>query len=605
MKSPSFSEFTHQATTSFRRFPLTLTWAIVGSFFVLAVLNADDNKLFDEYLNILLTLILGISWLISAQFFTEQFKKPKKLWWVKLLTLALLVLLYVSLPPYNQDYGNEVPYIRYGLYLFAGHLAVLCAPFFMTWHDGAYFNYLKNILIALARSILFCGVLYLGLVFAMLAMEFLFDLDFNDALYAQLFVFCLGIVNTWVYLSDFPKNIQFDLKINFNTATSVFVKFILIPLAALYILILYAYTVKIIIRWELPEGSVSYLIVALSALLFIIQFILHPVKYTHKSGIIKGFSPFCYWLLFPLLPLLYIAIFRRVADYGITENRYFLILLACFITGAAFYLLFSRKKQLRYLPIYLIVFIFFASVGPWGAFSVSEKSQLAQMERLVEAFPRNGNVKQGQNLKTLDSVIITHEQASRLGSITQYLFNRGKLSEAETFLGYDPISEFKIKNGYGISDSIIKKMGITVQEVAADYSDDLYFDYSAEQKEAVSVAGYDVMKEVYLSNAKDNRTEIHDGFMIRYDSTNQKFIIEKERQSKMEIPLKELTGNLKDFGNTSYTTVPDSELRITSENENLKIALVFKNIYFYRSNGETELLNSQLFILIKIKTDAT
>ncbi len=605
MKFPSFSEFTHKATTSFRRFPLTLTWAIVGSFFVITVLNADDNKLFDAYLNMLLTLILGISWLISAQFFTEQFKKPKKLRWVKLLTLALLVLLYVSLPPYNQDYGNEVPYIRYGLYLFAGHLAILCAPFFMTWHDGTYFNYLKNILIALARSILFSGVLYLGLVFAVLAMEFLFDLDFNDALYAQLFVFCLGIVNTWVYLSDFPKNIQFDLKINFNTATSVFVKFILIPLAALYILILYAYAVKIIIRWELPEGSVSYLIVALSALLFIIQFILHPVRHTHKSALIKGFSPFCFWLLLPLLPLLYIAIFRRVADYGITENRYFLILLACFITGAAIYLLFSRKKQLRYLPIALIILIFFASVGPWGAFSVSENSQLAQMKHLVNAFPRDGNVRQDENQKTRGATNITHEQASRLGSITQYLFDRGKLSEAEAFLGYDPTSEFKFENGYGISDSIIKKMGITVQEAAADYSNDLYFNYSAAQTEAVSVAEYDVMKEVYLSNAKDNRTEIYDGFMIGYNSANQNFNIEKEGQSKMEIPLKELTGNLKDFGNTSYTTVPDSDLRIASENENLKIALVFKNIYFHRSNGGTELLNCQLFILIKIKADAS
>jgi len=339
MKFPSFTEFTAKALSAFKRFPLTLIWAIAGSFFVITVLNADDNRLFEEYLNMLLTLILGISWLISAQFFTEQFKKPEKMWWVKLLALVLLVFLYISLPPYNQDYGNEVPYTRYVLYLFAGHISVLCAPFIMTWHDGAYFNYLKNIMIALVRSILFSGVLYVGLVLAMLAMVFLFDIDFGEERYGQLFVFCLGIVNTWVYLSDFPKNIQFDLKINFDTVISVFVKFILIPLAALYILILYAYAVKIIIRWELPEGAVSYLIVALSALLFIIQFIVHPVRHTHKSALIKGFSPFCYWLLLPLLPLLYTAIFRRVADYGITENRYFLMVLACFITGAAIYIL--------------------------------------------------------------------------------------------------------------------------------------------------------------------------------------------------------------------------------------------------------------------------
>jgi hypothetical protein len=602
MKFPSFSEFTVKAIASFKRFPLTLTWAIAGSIFVMIVLNGDDNRLFKGYLNMLLTLILGISWLISAQFFTEQFKKPEKMWWIKLLALVLLVFLYISLPPYNQDYGNEVPYTRYVLYLFAGHAAILCAPFIMTWHDGAYFNYLKNILIALSRSILFSGVLYLGLVLAMLAMEFLFNINFNDIRYAQLFVFCLGIVNTWVYLSDFPKNIQFDLKINFNTATSVFVKFILIPLAALYILILYAYAIKIIIRWELPEGSVSYLVVALSALLFIIQFILHPVRHTHKSALIKGFSPFCYWLLLPLLPLLYAAIFRRVGDYGITENRYFLILLACFITGATIYLLFSRKKQLRYLPIALIILILLSSVGPWGAFSVSENSQLAQMEHLIDIFPRDGKVKQEQNQKTTDTVSITQEQASRLKSITLYLFEHGKLSEAETFLGYDPVLKFENENGYSIGDSIIKKMGLIVQETS--YSDTSYFNYYADQKDTFSVKGYDVMKDIYLSSGKSNPIEVYDGFTLSYDAANQNFYIEKEGQSQIKIPLTTLTKRLRDRGN-NYTSINDADMRITAENRNLKIGLIFKSISLERPNSKLELQNCQFLILLKIKTDAS
>jgi hypothetical protein len=603
MKFPSFSEFTVKATTAFKRFPLTLTWAIAGSFFVMVIINVDGAKLFKEYLNMLLTLILGISWLISAQFFIEQFKKPEKLWWVKLLMLALLALLYFSLPPHYQDYGKEVPYIRYILYFFAGHIAVLCAPFIMTWHDGAYFNYLKNILIALARSILFSGVLYVGLVLAMLAMVFLFDIDFREERYVQLFVFCLGIVNTWVYLSDFPKNIQFDLKINFDTVISVFVKFILIPLAALYLLILYAYAVKIIIRWELPEGAVSYLIVALSALLFIIQFIVHPVRHTHKSAVIKGFSPFCYWLLLPLLPLLYTAIFRRVADYGITEKRYFLMVLACFITGAAIYLLFSRKKQLRYLPIALIILIFLTSVGPWGAFSVSENSQLAQMERLVNTFAK---VKQDQNRQVSDTVNITHEQASRLGSITRYLFDRGKLSQAEAFLGYDPVLKFKKENGYGISDSIIKNMGITVQETENSHT--RYLNYYAEQKDIISVKDYDVMKDVYLSSGQSNPIEIYDGFVLSYDLSNQEFILKKDGRSQIEIPLTTLIKKLKSHENNNYTSIEDGDMRITSENNYIKIGLIFKNISFDQLNGRRELKNCQLFILLKIKkikTDAS
>lgn len=163
------------------------------------------------------------------------------------------------------------------------------------------------------------------------------------------------------------------------------------------------------------------------------------------------------------------------------------------------------------------------------------------MERLVEAFNCNGNVKQEQNRKMTDTLTITQEQASRFESITRYLFDRGTLSKAESFLGYDPILKFETKNGYGISDSIIKKMGIIVQETP--YSATLYLNYYAEQKDAVSVKGYDVMKDVYLSSGQRNPIEIYDGFALSYDSANQNFYIEKEGQSQIEIPLTTLTKN--------------------------------------------------------------
>src|SRR5690606_2926956 len=118
----------------------------------------------------------------------------------------------------------------------------------------------------LLRSAFFSGVLYIGLVLALLAIQALFNVSIPDRRFGQLFVFCLGIMNTWVYLSDFPKKVISLTDIYFNKPLEVFVKYILIPLILLYIVILYAYGFKIIFQWELPKGWVSYLVTALAIL---------------------------------------------------------------------------------------------------------------------------------------------------------------------------------------------------------------------------------------------------------------------------------------------------------------------------------------------------
>lgn len=611
MRFPSFTEFTAKATAALKRFPVTLTWTILGSFIIIRLINDPDYDLFKEHSNLILTLILGVSWLISAQFFAEQFKHPLRLWWVKLTVLAFLAAIYFYLPPRELDYGSDVPYIRYGLYFLAGHIFVFCAPFIMSWNDAAYFNYLKNILVAVARSILFSGVLYLGLVLAMVAVEYLFDVDFNDERYGQLFVFCLGIVNTWIYLSDFPQNIQLNLRFTFNTATSVFVKLILIPLAALYSIILYAYAIKIVINWELPEGWVSYLITALSALIFLIQFIIHPVRHTHPSRLIRNFSPLCYYVLLPLLPLLYIAIFRRLNDYGITENRYFLILLAFFITCSTIYLIWSRKKQLRFLPISLLLLILVSSVGPWGAFSVSAKSQLQQMEGILNTFNVNaparrsgGEAKKDQTSKTADTLKITCAENNRLSSITRYLYDRGALAEAKEFLGYDPIIKFEKASAYSIGDSIIKQMGIKVQD---EEGFDLgYLDYSVNRNEPVSVEDFQRMKEVFLNNRKSANVPIYAGFVLNYDRGTDALELHKNGQDTLKIPLGTLAEKLKNQNNETYATIDPEFMRLNAENASIKVSIIFQQISFEKEENDEKprFQNGNLILLLKIKTDA-
>ena len=108
---------------------------------------------------------------------------------------------------------------------------------------------------------------------------------------------------------------------------------------------LYAYSLKIVINWNLPKGWVSYLVIALSFLGFIVLILINPIQKSIDSRTINKFHPWFYYLLLPLIALLFVAIFRRINEYGITENRYFVFMLACWILAMTLYILFSKRKK--------------------------------------------------------------------------------------------------------------------------------------------------------------------------------------------------------------------------------------------------------------------
>lgn len=567
----SASEFLTKALAAFKRFPFTLLWVMVSTLIIVIIAERDIELLFKEnYLNLMLTSILGVSWLIGVQFYIEQFKR-KGLWWIKVVILLLLIAFYFTLPDhgvtaYNQNY---TPYMRWFLYLIVGHLSLLFAPFITVWHPKAYWNYLGTMLIAIARSALFSGVFYLGLVLAMLAVQYLFNIEVKDERYFQLFVICLGVINTWVYLSYFPKDIQLHLHIHFHKAIEVFVTFILIPLAALYIIILYAYAITICVQWELPKGWVSYLIIALAFLLLLIQCIIHPIRLTHESRVLKGFQPLAYWLLLPLLVLLYVAIYKRVTDYGITEARYFLILIAVFITGATLYLIFSRKQQLRYLPFALAIIGLLSSFGFWGAFAVSTRSQLGEFKEVYSAFA-----------KAEKETIIAPEAYKRFSSITRYLIKKNGFKELETVLGYDPSVAFPDTPNWKMTSKIIDSLGLKGNEVDIEEKT-RYLSYKSENTLPLNDYNWGAQ---FRFNRNDNNTYIEEGYSIKLSASGTEILVERENETVLTIAAKTLIAQLPASQRT-ITTYEVEKMVLSGTTADFDIILYFSNLNLQADTG--------------------
>src|SRR5699024_5099304 len=110
----------------------------------------------------------------------------------------------------------------------------------------------------------------------------------------------------------------------------------------------------------------------------------YPIRIISDHKWINRFYTGYFAALVPLVMLLLLAIYRRVADYGITINRYLVVVLALWLAGIVAYFLVSRTKNIKVIPGSLCVVAFLISFGPWGAFSGSRRSQVNGVAGLLQ-----------------------------------------------------------------------------------------------------------------------------------------------------------------------------------------------------------------------------
>ncbi|MEA1787516.1 DUF4153 domain-containing protein [Arenibacter sp. GZD96] len=591
----SVSEFTDRAKHAFTRFPVTIVWATLGSLYCIYKIEGDSVHFFEKEAAVLLTLVLGISWLMASQFFIEQ-RASQKYWkWAKGIVLVLLVAFYLHLPDFEKYPVNPEFIFRFFILLIAGHLFVFFAPFVVTWNKNAYWNYLKNLGYALLRSAFFSGVLFLGLVLALQAIKALFTIRIPDHSFGQLFVFCLGIVHTWIYLSDFPKNRGSQNVIHYNKALEIFVTYILIPLILLYLIILYAYSIKIVFYWELPQGWVSYLVTVLALLGFSVQVMIHPVEKDLKSWLINRFHPWFYIFLLPLIVLLFVAIFRRILDYGITENRYIVLLMAIWILGITLYLLLNKTKKLKILPYTLFVLILVASFGFWGVFEVSKKSQLRQFKKVFEHVTANGN-------------LASEAQYAQLESILSYLHERESLAALDEMMGIplskknnDTLMTDTTKRNYVDTRRILDALKITLDpnEATTIQNTVKYFSYyNDHQTKDYNIEGYTHLVPINLTNNTDLKQKIG-RFISALDLQKQSVILSTNRTEKvLEIDFQDKLRTLLSYGNYPEK-VPPSEMILYAHNDSLALKLILTQLSFYSTQDSINLTNIEGLLLLK------
>lgn len=302
-------------------------------------------------------------------------------------------------------------------------LGIAVGPYIAGRDDLSFWFYNRQVwqgaAIALLAGVIWGG----GISVALASIEYLFKVDIAGRYYADIWSFALNIFTPLYALSWVPRQYRYSRDDCHAPPQLAFVlNWVLAPLVIVYLLILYAYFIRIAVLQELPRGQLSYMVTGFGGLGVLTYLAGWPLRNEGGAAlrlVCKGFFP----ALFLPVCLQALAIYQRIAQYGVTEQRYVIVVTVVWFSVLA--ILYSfRKPPLKFIPGLLAVLLVFAALGPFSATKVAERSQLQRLETLLA---HNGILVNGRVVKT--SQVVSYEDRKSISSILTFFQQRKKLQQ--------------------------------------------------------------------------------------------------------------------------------------------------------------------------------
>jgi len=623
MKFPSLRNLFDSFQYVIKRFPFEMLFALIGTIAGIINVELENIDLTGQNWCIRVMMIANLGLLISlaVSLFCESkgIVKQKRFFFKFVAAIAAGSLLFLINPLVNTS-----DYIRFFLLALSAHLLVAFAAFTSTGLIQGFWQFNKTLFLRFLTGVFYSVALFLGLSAAIWSMNALFNADFKSDTFLIIWICIVGMFNTLFFLAGVPDNLKtLELDFSYPKGLKIFTQYVLIPLATVYVVILLAYEIKILLGWNLPKGSVSNLILGYAVFGILSILLVFPIKDQEENKWIKTYAKSFYFLMLPLIVLLFLAVGTRIFKYGITEYRYFLILLSCWLLFITLYFLSSRRQNIKLIPISLCLLTLLATYGPQSAFSVAMYSQRTILLNILK---HNDGFRNGRMVPVKK---ISVKEGERAVTIVEFLSDH---------YGMDVFQPYINKNLTAVSDSISMKKGKARYDYASRYeqrneritwlvnylgltkfSGDRYQSYSnnkqnvryywlsRQQNDLTAVKGYDFIIENVNIETKSNSYTV-DQIRIKSAvdlSSNFSISLNGESANFDLKPL--LTGLLKDEAklrayltqqensmNVIAYTLPDSMLHISKETASYKITFMINNVRF--DTNQSKKINELTFM---------
>lgn len=584
MRFPSIDTVIDSFYAASRRFPLALLCSLL-SWVLMATLIANGNEWNETILlKIISTVATGVPFLIGLHLVAEQKSQNQQLKWGLYIGGVLILVLYYLLiaPDFNARF--MVQPIRAISILMIAHLFVSIAPFVFGGKIGDFWEYNKEIFSIWLAGALYGFVIAVGLWVAILAVDQLFGVHVNFDWYSQIFVWVAAFFHPIYFMSNFPKQFhEQESKENFTKTILNLVKYILIPLSLLYIAILYMYGLKILTEWSLPRGWVSGLVIGFSVTGILTYLLNYSLPQTDQGSILAWFKKWFFYILSPLIVLLYVAVFKRIGDYGCTPPRYFILITGVWLSCISIYFIISRTDNIKWIPVSLGFFLLVGTYSPIDAFHFSIKSQTNILNKMLKS---NQLIKDLQFQKA-SSDKITAETKDQISSIFYALENMNALEQFKDNFPKDSL-ESPLKASQILS---FMKLGSSynsnVNEEIINFNSDYYLPNS--------IDGYDklIKIDLYQNDKKENGIELADDNKTLIWKQNGKELAKLAFGIEMDKLLLKYT--------ESYNKVDPDKLSFPFETEKYRVKLCLYALGIQKNGKQLKLSSMDGYLLYSEK----
>lgn len=348
-------------------YPLTLILSIISGIMGIRFLDSpSENPLLS------LTLAFYISIPLCAKFEGALQYKNKKMRAFYIFVIGNLFSLFM----YFEKIPNKEKPLKIFLVALLYTLLFFFTPSKNFKDEDFNLNHFVKSISTLLNSIIFSITLYLGLIFIIFSLKELFNINFGNNIYVNLYILVISLFFVPIFLSGIEDDN--------NTLYSKFFEFLLakviFPLLVVYLFILYAYLGKIFLTKTYPKNIVPYLTLAYS---FGAVFFYYLSKLLDNKYISKYLKSF-FILLIPVIAMTYFSIIPRLLQYSITEKRYFILIASLWFTLLILVNIFIKNKAILFLRNSLLLFVFMSAFGPLSATSLSKRFQAIRLENLLE-----------------------------------------------------------------------------------------------------------------------------------------------------------------------------------------------------------------------------
>ncbi len=573
------------------RFPLSFACALV--FAATLVLSIHEFRyLTDEDLvgRILWFCVIGFFLLLAVQLLGEARG------WSGVAVLAVSAVA-VGLLAWRIATADIGVFWSSGITLFlapASLLAVMAAPFAQSrQNDLALWQFNRAAWFSGAFALLVGLVLAGGISSAFWALDELFGLDVPDELFADVWALALGLLTPWLLLAGVPGGFaggEETEEAAMPPPLAFLATYILVPLAVAYFAILYAFMVKIAVLWDLPRGEVATLIMGYAAFGVAVHLIAYPLRESGAAHL-RLFHRWFYPALIVPAALLALAIGVRVEAYGVTEDRYLVMTFALWLLLLAPFMTLRPRTGLKVVPLSLAALLALGSFGPWGAESVSLKSQMARLENLLVA---NGLLKGGRIVPSEGDV--PRADNRQISSIVAYLRDTERhqtlapwFQDSDLDLSSDPYAP-----------KIVEAMGLPF--VLYEGAMPGFHFYVQPNAVLSDIRGFDRIGRVqlYAYNPQHEWQATLGGgdgsgaYELGFAASEGKLLVSGPDRGRVEVDLAAFVERLREQG--ANRAVEDFELEASGEG--LRVRLLFQDLNGILDGNQVQVHSANFFLLI-------